>query len=166
MDIFDYDVLRELYDDLKKERVKYRKDLEERKTKIKEIDEYLDGLLNKDENDIQVFLARKVESLYREEVEYRRKEIDRISIECGCIEEYIRRLDIRIEKLRKLLSDRSSMLHVKHLLGPSSLDLLNDVILKIKSIYFCMDDDSDKVKGDLKIMEREIYKVIDNLKNI
>ena len=165
MDIFDHDVIRDLYDDLKKERIKYRKDLEERQARVKEIDDYLDGLFNKDENDVQVFLARKVENLYREDIEYRRGQRNKISIECGCIEEYIHRLDSRIEKLRKLLSDQSSMLHVKHLLGPSSVDLLTDVIQKIESISVRMDDDSEQIKADLKIMEKEIYKVIDNLKN-
>lgn len=165
MDIFDYDVIRELYDDLKKDRAKYRKDLEERKRRIKEIDSYLDGLLNKNENDIQVFLARKVENMYREDVEYMKVQRDKISIECGCIEEYIHSLDIRIEKLRKLFSDSSSMLHVKHLLGPSSVDLLNDSIQDINLLYSHMDD-SDHVKADLKVIENKICKVINNIKNI
>lgn len=165
MDIFDHDVIRDLYDDLKKERIKYRKDLEERQARMKQIDDYLDGLLNKDENDVQVFLARKVENLYREDIEYRRGQRNKLSIECDCIEEYIRRLDVRIEKLKKLLSNQSSMLHVKHLLGPSSIDLLTDVIQKIKSISVHMNDDPEQTKTDLKIIEKEIYKVIDNLKN-
>ena len=54
---------------------------------------------------------------------------------------------------------------MKHLLGPSSVDLLTDVIQKIESISVRMDDDSEQIKADLKIMEKEIYKVIDNLKN-
>lgn len=166
MDIFDYDVIREIYDDLKKEQKKYREDLQQRKEKIKKIDEYLNGLLNRDENDAQVFLARKIENLYREDIDRNRREKEKISAECDCLEEYLHTLNINIDKLRKVLfNNNQSMLHVKHLLVPSSIDLLNDVIQKINSVSNRMADSSKQLKADLKDIKKKIYIVIENLKN-
>lgn len=58
------------------------------------------------------------------------------------------------------------MLHVKHLLGPSSIDLLNDVIQKMKLISIRIDNDPDQAKIDLENIENDIYRVIENLKNV
>ena len=60
MDIFDYDIINEIYNDLKREQKKNKKDLEDKKKKIDEINNYLTGLLDKDQNEAQVFLARKI----------------------------------------------------------------------------------------------------------
>jgi hypothetical protein len=55
---------------------------------------------------------------------------------------------------------------VKHLLGPSSIDLLNDVIQKMKLISIRIDNDPDQAKIDLENIENDIYRVIENLKNV
>ena len=166
MDIFDYDIINEIYNDLKREQSIYKKDLEDKKKKIDEINNYLTGLLDKDQNEAQVFLARKIESLYREDIERGRREKEKISIECDSLEKYIHALDFKILKLKKVLSVNSSMLHVKHLLGPSSIDLLNDVIQKMKLISIRIDNDPDQAKIDLENIENDIYRVIENLKNV
>lgn len=101
MDIFDYDIINEIYNDLKREQSKYKKDLEDKKKKIDEINNYLTGLLDKDQNEAQVFLARKIESLYREDIERGRREKEKISIECDSLEKYIHALDFKILKLKK-----------------------------------------------------------------
>ena len=43
------------------------------------------------------------------------------------------------------------MLHVKHLLGPSSIDLLNDVIQKMKLISIRIDNDPENHQISLYI---------------
>ena len=166
MDTFDYDIINEIYNDLKREQSKYKKDLEERQRIIKEINNYLNSLLDKEENDAQVFLARKIESLYREDIECSRREKERISIECDSLEKYIHALDVKIAKLKKVLSANSSMLHVKHLLDPSSIDLLTDVVHKIKLVSIRVDEDPDQAKVVLEDIEKDIYRVIENLKSM
>lgn len=162
MDYYKYTAVQEIYDSLKKEAIKYRKDIEDKKSDIRKIDNYLDSLLNKDENDIHVFLARKVENLYRDDIEQNKMKKERLIIECDYLEEYIQALDIKIEKLDKILYDDSSMLHVKHLSDLSSIDIVMNIFQKIQFLYSHMDYNTDSLKHELIAIENNIDKIIED----
>ena len=69
MDRNSYEVLCEIHSDMKKELEKHLAEMAEKRKRIEQIDSYMNGLLSKEENDLQVFLPRRVENLYRDDIE-------------------------------------------------------------------------------------------------
>ena len=113
MDRNSYEVLCEIHSDMKKELEKHLAELDEKRKRIEEIDSYMNGLLSKEENDLQVFLPRRVENLYRDDIEQCRKEREKLILECDSLQGYIQSEYEKVERLDKLKFDLLKMLHVK-----------------------------------------------------
>lgn len=171
MDRNSYEVLCEIHSDMKKELEKHLAELAEKRKRIEEIDSYMNGLLNKEENDLQVFLPRKVENLYRDDIEQCRKEREKLILECDSLQGYIQSEYEKVERLDKLKFDLLQMLHVKQFsaLKVSSLQILSRLIPEIRSVSEHMEarnEDMIKAKQVLSGMEQDIGTVIADVKDL
>lgn len=181
MDAANFDIIQSIYDELKKEKKNKSDVVIEKKNKIAEIDAYLDSLLNKDESDLRVFLPRKIEDVYRDVIEQNKQQKEQLLSECDELEKQIHLQDSRIEQLDKIISDKSSMLHVKQLsmldvqekerqriardLHDTSLQNLTHLIHKVELSSLYIDQDPIKAKLELATVENGIRKVIDDIRN-
>lgn len=181
MDAGNFEIIQSIYDELKKEKKSKSDIVAEKKNRIAEIDVYLDSLLNKDESDLRVFLPRKVEDVYRDVIEQNKQQREQLIAECDEIEKQICLQDSRIEQLDKIISDKSSMLHVKQLsmldvqekerqriardLHDTSLQNLTHLIHKVELSSLYIDQDPIKAKLELATVENGIRKVIDDIRN-
>ena len=82
MDIENFGVIEELYRDIKKEQEQQTLTLSKKKNRIAQIDTYLDGLLSKEQNDLQVFLPRKIEDVYHDVITTNKEEKEKLVSEC------------------------------------------------------------------------------------
>lgn len=180
MDGANFGIIQEMYDELKEEREKRLTDLHEKKNKVAEIDTYLNSLLNKDENDFQVFLPRKMESVYKDVIEQNEQQKEKLFSECDELEKQLSVDENRIAKLENFLSG-SSMLHVKQLsildaqekerqriardLHDTSLQNLTHLVHKIELSSLYIDEDPVKAKLELATVEKGIRKVIEEIRN-
>ena len=181
MDAANFEIIQSIYDELKKEKKNKSDVVIEKKNKIAEIDAYLDSLLNKDESDLRVFLPRKIEDVYRDVIEQNKQQKEQLLAECDELEKQIHLQDGRIEQLGKIISDKSSMLHVKQLsmldvqekerqriardLHDTSLQNLTHLIHKVELSSLYIDQDPIKAKLELATVENGIRKVIDDIRN-
>ncbi len=175
-----YETIKDIYDDLKKEYAEQSVLLEDKKSRISEIDVYLNSILNKEQNDLQVFLPRKVEDVYRDVLEQNRKEKEMLMAECDEIEKSIRKGEGRLNKLEQIMSD-DSMLHVKQFsvleiqekerqrisrdLHDSSLQNLTHLVHKVELSSLYIDQDPIKAKLELATIEQNLRKVIEDIRN-
>ena len=171
MDRNSYEVLCEIHSDMKKELEKHLAELAEKRKRIEEIDSYMNGLLSKEENDLQVFLPRRVENLYRDDIEQCRKEREKLILECDSLQGYIQSEYEKVERLDKLKFDLLKMLHVKQFstLNVSSLQILSRLIPEIRSVSDNMeveDGDMIKAKQVLSGIEQDIGTVIADAKDL
>lgn len=180
MESANFDIIQDMYHELKNEQTEKLTLLKEKKNRIAEIDAYLNSLLSKEESDLRVFLPRKVEDVYRDVIEKNRQEKEKLLFECDEIDKQIHIENKRIDQLEKILSD-SSMLHVKQLsivdaqkkerqriardLHDTSLQNLTHLIHKIELTSLYMDQDSVKAKLELATVEKGIRKVIEDIRN-
>lgn len=181
MDVAIYEVIQSIYDEFKKEQEdKYRK-LDEKKNRILEIDTYLNSLFNKEESDLRVFLPRKIEDVYHDVIEQNRQQREQLVAECDTLEKQIHFQNNKIDQLKKIISDKSSMLHVKQLsmldvqekerqriardLHDTSLQNLTHLIHKVELSSLYIDQDPIKAKLELATVENGIRKVIDDIRN-
>lgn len=180
MDSSNYEIIQAMYDELKKEQTSRLTALQEKKSKIAEIDTYLNGLLNKEKSDLQVFLPRKVEDVYHDVIEQSTQQKDKLLAECDELEKQFRLDENRIEQLEKILSD-TSMLHVKQLsildaqekerqriardLHDTSLQNLTHLVHKLELSSLYIDEDPVKAKLELATIEKGIRKVIEEIRN-
>lgn len=180
MESANFDIIQDMYHELKNEQTKKLTLLKEKKNRIAEIDAYLNSLLSKEESDLRVFLPRKVEDVYQDVIEKNRQEKEKLLFECDDIDKQIHIENKRIDQLEKILSD-SSMLHVKQLsivdaqekerqriardLHDTSLQNLTHLIHKIELTSLYMDQDSVKAKLELATVEKGIRKVIEDIRN-
>ncbi len=180
MESANFDIIQDMYHELKNEQAEKLTLLKEKKNRIAEIDAYLNSLLSKEESDLRVFLPRKVEDVYRDVIEKNRQEKEKLLFECDDIHKQIHIENKRIDQLEKILSD-SSMLHVKQLsivdaqekerqriardLHDTSLQNLTHLIHKIELTSLYMDQDSVKAKLELATVEKGIRKVIEDIRN-
>lgn len=180
MESANFDIIQDMYHELKNEQTKKLTLLKEKKNRIAEIDAYLNSLLSKEESDLRVFLPRKVEDVYQDVIEKNRQEKEKLLFECDDIDKQIHIENKRIDQLEKILSD-SSMLHVKQLsivdaqekerqriardLHDTSLQNLTHLIHKIELTSLYMDKDSVKAKLELATVEKGIRKVIEDIRN-
>lgn len=180
MESANFDIIQDMYHELKNEQTEKLALLKEKKNRIAEIDAYLNSLLSKEESDLRVFLPRKVEDVYRDVIEKNRQEKEKLLFECDEIDKQIHIENKRIDQLEKILSD-SSMLHVKQLsivdaqekerqriardLHDTSLQNLTHLIHKIELTSLYMDQDSVKAKLELATVEKGIRKVIEDIRN-
>lgn len=180
MESANFDIIQDMYHELKNEQTEKLTLLKEKKNRIAEIDAYLNSLLSKEESDLRVFLPRKVEDVYQDVIEKNRQEKEKLLFECDDIDKQIHIENKRIDQLEKILSD-SSMLHVKQLsivdaqekerqriardLHDTSLQNLTHLIHKIELTSLYMDQDSVKAKLELATVEKGIRKVIEDIRN-
>ena len=180
MDLSSYEIIQTMYDELKKEQTNRFSDLQERKSKIAEIDAYLNSLLSKEESDLQVFLPRKVEDVYHDVIEQNKQQKEKLVVECDELEKQFHSDEYKMEQLEKVLSE-ASMLHVKQLsildaqekerqriardLHDTSLQNLTHLIHKIELSSLYIDEDPVKAKLELATVEKGIRKVIDEIRN-
>ncbi|MBD5449107.1 MAG: sensor histidine kinase [Lachnospiraceae bacterium] len=181
MNMINNEIIQTMYDDLKKSHIGLTSDLNEKKNKIIEIDTYLDSLLSKEESDLRVFLPRKVENIYSDVIEQNKQQREQLVSECDEIERQLHLEKRRIEQLEKILSDDSSMLHVKQLsildaqekerqriardLHDTSLQNLTHLVHKVELTSLYIDDDPVKAKLELATVEKGIRKVIEEIRN-
>ena len=181
MNMINNEIIQTMYDDLKKSHIGLTSDLNEKKNKIIEIDTYLDSLLSKEESDLRVFLPRKVENIYSDVIEQNKQQREQLVSECDEIERQLHLEKRRIEQLKKILSDDSSMLHVKQLsildaqekerqriardLHDTSLQNLTHLVHKVELTSLYIDDDPVKAKLELATVEKGIRKVIEEIRN-
>lgn len=180
MDSSNYEIIQTMYDDLKRERLGLLSDLQERKSKIAEIDTYLNSLLDKEESDLRVFLPRKVEDVYHDVIEQNEQQKSKLLSECDELEKQLRSDENRMEQLENFLSG-SSMLHVKQLsildvqekerqriardLHDTSLQNLTHLVHKVELSSLYIDEDPVKAKLELATVEKGIRKVIEEIRN-
>ena len=180
MDSSSYEIIQAMYDELKKEQTSRLTALQEKKSKINEIDTYLNSLLNKENSDLQVFLPRKVEDVYHDVIEQNAQQKDILLTECDELEKQFHLDENRIEQLEKVLSD-TSMLHVKQLsildaqekerqriardLHDTSLQNLTHLVHKVELSSLYIDEDPVKAKLELATIEKGIRKVIEEIRN-
>lgn len=180
MDAANYEIVQTMYDELKREQADQLNALHEKKNKIAEIDTYLNSLLNKEESDLQVFMPRKVEDVYRDVIKQNEQQKEKLLSECDALEKTLRLDENRIVQLEKILSD-SSMLHVKQLsildaqekerqriardLHDTSLQNLTHLIHKVELSSLYIDEDPVKAKLELATIEKGIRKVIEEIRN-
>ena len=180
MDSSSYEIIQAMYDELKREQTRRFTALQEKKSKISEIDIYLNGLLNKEESDLQVFLPRKIEDVYHDVIEQRTQQKDKLLAECEELEKQFHLDGNRMEQLEKILSD-TSMLHVKQLsildaqekerqriardLHDTSLQNLTHLVHKVELSSLYIDEDPVKAKLELATIEKGIRKVIEEIRN-
>ena len=180
MDSSNFEIIQSMYDDLKKEQTSRQLDLQDKKSKIAEIDTYLNSLLNKEMNDLQVFLPRKVEDVYHDVIEQNKQQKEKLLAECGELERLLQIDENRMEQLDKFLSG-SSMFHVKQLsildaqekerqriardLHDTSLQNLTHLIHKVELSSLYIDEDPVRAKLELATVEKGIREVIDDIRN-
>lgn len=180
MDSSNFEIIQSMYDELKKEQTDRQSELQKKKSKIAEIDVFLNSLLNKEESDLQVFLPRKVEDVYCDVIQQNRQQKEELLAECDELEKQIYLDEGRMEQLEKFLSG-SSMFHVKQLsildaqekerqriardLHDTSLQNLTHLIHKIELSSLYIDEDPVKAKLELATVEKGIRKVIDEIRN-
>lgn len=181
MDYTNYEIIQEIYDDLKKEQTSHFSELNEKKVEIDAIDTYLNSILNKEESDLKVFLARKVENVYADVIEQNRQKREKLVSECDEIEKQIHSENNRIDKLEKVLAEKSFMLHVKQLsildaqekerqriardLHDTSLQNLTHLVHKVELSSLYIDEDPVKAKLELATVSKGIRKVIEEIRN-
>lgn len=181
MDKENYGVIEDLYSEMKKEREQQSLSLEKKKVQIAEIDTYLESLLGKEQNDLQVFLPRKVEDVYHDVIEQNKQEKEKLVTECDAIEKNLHTGDIRLDRLEKILTDQSTLLHKKQLsvldvqekerqriardLHDSSLQNLTHLVHKVELSSLYIDQDPVKAKLELATVEQGLRKVIDDIRN-
>lgn len=181
MDSSNFEIIQSMYGELKKEQTDRQSELQEKKSKIAEIDVYLNSLLNKEESDLHVFLPRKVEDVYRDVIQQNMHQKEKLLAECDELEKQIYSAEGKIEQLEKILSGSSSMFHVKQLsildaqekerqriardLHDTSLQNLTHLIHKIELSSLYIDEDPVKAKLELATVEKGIRKVIDEIRN-
>ena len=180
MEAANYEIIQTMYNELKKEQVDRLNALHEKQDRIAEIDTCLNSLLNKEESDLQVFMPRRVEDVYRDVIKQNEQEKEKILSECDALEKSLRLDENRMEQLNKILSD-SSMLHVKQLsildaqekerqriardLHDTSLQNLTHLIHKVELSSLYIDEDPVKAKLELATVEKGIRKVIEEIRN-
>lgn len=180
MDLLNFDVIQSLYDELKEEQARRCSLLREKKDKIREIDIYLDGLLDKEESDLQVFLPRKVEDVFHSEIEQSNTEKEKLLAECSELEKQLHSHEKKLEQLEKFLSE-SFMLHVKQFsildaqekerqriardLHDTSLQNLTYLVHKVELGSLYIDQDPVKAKLELATVEKGIRQVIEEIRN-
>ncbi|MCM1122464.1 MAG: sensor histidine kinase [Eubacterium sp.] len=181
MDLTHYEIIQEMYDDLKKEQTRYLAELSEKKIEIETIDAYLNGLLNKEESDLKVFLPRKVEQVYADVIEQNRQKREKLVAECDGIEAKMHLEDNQIERLEKVLAEKPFMIHVKQLsildaqekerqriasdLHDTSLQNLTHLIHKVELSAIYIDEDPVKAKLELATVVKGIKEVIEEIRN-
>lgn len=181
MDYTNYEIIQEIYDDLKKEQTSHFSELNEKKVEIDAIDTYLNSILNKEESDLKVFLARKVENVYADVIEQNRQKREKLVSECDEIEKQIHSENNRIDQLEKVLAEKSFMLHVKQLsildaqekerqriardLHDTSLQNLTHLVHKVELSSLYIDEDPVKAKLELATVSKGIRKVIEEIRN-
>lgn len=181
MDIENFGVIEELYRDIKKEQEQQTLTLSKKKNRIAQIDTYLDGLLSKEQNDLQVFLPRKIEDVYHDVITTNKEEKEKLVSECDEIERFLNIGKIRLERLERIVENQSVLLHMKQLsvldvqekerqriardLHDSSLQNLTHLVHKIELSSLYIDQDPIKAKLELATVEQGLRKVIDDIRN-
>ena len=102
MESANFDIIQDMYHELKNEQTKKLTLLKEKKNRIAEIDAYLNSLLSKEESDLRVFLPRKVEDVYQDVIEKNRQEKEKLLFECDDIDKQIHIENKRIAQLEKI----------------------------------------------------------------
>ena len=174
-------IIKEMYDDLKKEYAEQSALLDNKRSRILEIDSYVESILNKEQNDLQVFLPRKVEDVYHNVLKQNHDEKEKLIFECDEIEKLLHKEKSRLENLEQVISDDSFKLHVKQLsvleiqekerqriardLHDSSLQNLTHLVHKIELSSLYIDQDPIKAKLELATVEKNLRKVIEDIRN-
>ena len=181
MDIKNYRVIEDLHRDIKKELEQQTLSLSKKKNRIVEIDTYLEGLLSKEQNDLQVFLPRKIEDVYHDVITTNKEEKEKLVSECDEIERFLNIGKIRLERLERIVENQSVLLHMKQLsvldvqekerqriardLHDSSLQNLTHLVHKVELSSLYIDQDPIKAKLELATVEQGLRKVIDDIRN-
>ena len=176
-----YKIIKEMYDDLTKEYAEQSALLHDKKSRILEIDSYVESILSKEQNDLQVFLPRKVEDVYHDVLKQNYDEKEKLILECDEIEKLLLREKSRLESLEQVISDDSFMLHVKQIsvleiqekerqriardLHDSSLQNLTHLIHKVELSSLYIDQDPVKAKLELATIGKNLRKVIEDIRN-
>lgn len=180
MDSSKFEIIQMMYDELKKEQAERQSILQEKRNRIAEIDIYLNSLLSKEESDLQVFLARKVEDVYRDVIEQNKQQKEKLLYESDELERQLRLDENKIEQLEQILSG-PSMFHVKQLsildaqekerqriardLHDTSLQNLTYLVHKVELSSLYIDEDPVKAKLELATVEKGIREVIEDIRN-
>ncbi|RKI86241.1 sensor histidine kinase [bacterium 0.1xD8-71] len=181
MDIENFGVIEDLYSDIKKEQEEQLESLKKKKCQIAEIDTYLDGILSKEQNDLQVFLPRKVENLYHDVIEQNKQKREKLVAECDEIEKFLHMGEVKLERLERIIANQSVLFHLKQLsvldvqekerqriardLHDSSLQNLTHLVHKVELSSLYIDQDPVKAKLELATVESGLRKVIDDIRN-
>lgn len=181
MDVENFGVIEELYRDIKKEQKDQLSSLDEKKGQIAEIDTYLESLLSKEQNDLQVFLPRKVENVYHDVIEQNKQQREKLVAECDEIEKFLHMGEVKLERLEKMMENNSVLFHMKQLsvldvqekerqriardLHDSSLQNLTHLVHKVELSSLYIDEDPVKAKLELATVEKGLRKVIDDIRN-
>lgn len=181
MDIENFGVIEDLCSDIKKEQEEHLESLKKKKCQIAEIDTYLDGILSKEQNDLQVFLPRKVENLYHDVIEQNKQKREKLVAECDEIEKFLHMGEVKLERLERIIANQSVLFHLKQLsvldvqekerqriardLHDSSLQNLTHLVHKVELSSLYIDQDPVKAKLELATVESGLRKVIDDIRN-
>lgn len=176
-----YKIIKEMYDDLKKEYVEQLSNLEFKKSKILEIDTFLESIFNEEQNDLHVFTPKKTEDVFQSIVDQKRKEKEKIVSECDEIDLLSHKNKKRLDQLEQIMSDDSFLLHMKQFsvleiqekerqriardLHDSSLQILTHLVHKAELTSLYIDQDSIKAKLELATIEKNLRKVIEDIRN-
>ena len=176
-----YKIIKEMYDDLTKEYAEKSALLHDKKNRILEIDSYVESILSKEQNDLQVFLPRKVEDVYHDVLKRNYDEKEKLILECDDIEKSLQKEKNRLESLEQVISDDSFMLHVKQIsvleiqekerqriardLHDSSLQNLTHLIHKVELSSLYIDRDPVKAQLELATIGKNLRKVIEDIRN-
>ncbi len=155
--------------------------MKKKKCQIAEIDTYLDGILSKEQNDLQVFLPRKVENLYHDVIEQNKQKREKLVAECDEIEKFLHMGEVKLERLERIIANQSVLFHLKQLsvldvqekerqriardLHDSSLQNLTHLVHKVELSSLYIDQDPVKAKLELATVESGLRKVIDDIRN-
>lgn len=180
MDSSNIEIIQTMYDELKKQQTERQSVLQEKKNQIAEIDTYLNSMLNKEESDLQVFLPRKVEDVYRDVIEQNKQQKEKLLAECDELERLFHSDESKMKQLQKFLSG-SSMFHVKQLsildaqekerqriardLHDTSLQNLTYLVHKVELSSLYIDEDPVKAKLELATVAKGIREVIEDIRN-
>lgn len=177
-----YQFLTKLYNDALSEKKKFEEELMEKNIEVKEIDTFLNGLLNKDENDVHVFQPRKVEDIYADVIKENNDKRDVLNDEIKYLEKAIVEKTLFIDNISNVLSDNQNddsiekqklVLSIQETERKKIANDLHDTVLQtlthtIHELELCnlyVDQDTVKAKKEIASAENNIRTVIDEIRN-
>lgn len=174
-------LIKEICEDFKKEYLQCVQALENHKSKIAELDAFLDTLLNEEETELQVFFPKKVRDAYQDTIADKKKQRNTLISEMDSLEKQRIVLKNRVDCLEQIINEdflglfekQFSVLDIQEKerqriardLHDTSLQNLSYLIHKTELVSLYIDKDPVKAKLELATVEKGIRKTIDEIRN-